>query len=53
MTREGLYTWYDDYYDDDDDDDEDDDDDDDDDDDEGKFLSGTMVIKNERFKKSQ
>ena len=45
VTREGLYTWYDDYY--------DDDDDDDDDDDEGKFLSGTMVIKNERFKKSQ
>ena len=44
MTREGLYTWYDDYY---------DDDDDDDDDDEGKFLSGTMVIKNERFKKPQ
>ena len=35
---EGLYMWYDDYY---------------DDDDEDKFLSGKMVIKNERFKKAQ
>ena len=29
------------------------DDDDDDDDDEDNFLSGTMVIKNEKFKKSE
>ena len=46
VTRQWLYMWYDDgeYC---------DDDDDDDDDDKDNFLSGMMVIKNERLKKPE